>query len=402
MGEWVEGAAAGGRPHRRFGRVVPAAILVATLATVATACPPPPPPPPPQPANPISLGTGGTPGDGAAIAASINGNGSIVAFTSEATNLVPNDTNGVSDLFVRVVPTGTVARIAQQVAGEPRVSPNGRYVSYRTNSGQLAVFDRTTATTTSWSPASIGFGPITPIVPDDGTVAITGVASSFGITGTDCRVRTLATGVEQTCPAGGPGFGQVAYEAASPNGRYVLYFWLDQSGGGTSGRLLWDRTLGTTTVVPSTVGFFPTFAVVADDATIVFTQVLATGFGTLAAYDVASATLTLMPGPVPNDTSVPTGVAADGTSVTFVSQASNLVSNDTNGAADTFRWDLAASTVTRTSVAVGTAAQLPNGATRCGSSPGQTSSTGAQQCGLTPDPAAPIDTNGLTDAYRFG
>jgi hypothetical protein len=109
-----------------------------------------------------------------------------------------------------------------------------------------------------------------------------------------------------------------------------------------------------------------------------------------------------MPGPVPNDTSVPTGVAANGTSVTFLSQASNLVSNDTNGAADTFRWDLAAGTVTRTSVTIVGAAQLPNGATRCGSAPGQTSSTGAQQCGLTPDPATPIDTNGFADAYGFG
>jgi hypothetical protein len=401
MGEHVGDAAAGGRPHRRFGRVVLAAILVATIAIAAACAPPPPPPPPPPPTNPLSLGVASTVGNDAAVAASISSNGDIVAFTSRASNLVPNDTNGFTDLFVRQVTTGTVTRIAEQVNSEPRISANGRYVSYRATGGQLAVFDRTTATTTSWSPAAIGFGPITPIVPDDGTVAITGVASSFGITGTDCRVRTLATGVEQTCPAGGPGFGQVAYEAASPNGRYVLYFWLDQSGGGTSGRLLWDRTLGTTTAVPATVGFFPTFAVLANDGTIVFTQVLATGFGTLAAYDIADATLTLMPGPIPNDTSVPTGVAANGTAVTFVSQASNLVSNDTNGVADTFRWDLAAGTVARTSVAIGTAAELPNGATRCGSAPGQTTSTGAQQCGLTPDPAAPIDTNGVADAYRF-
>jgi len=400
MGEHVGDAASVGRPHRRSSRVVLAATLVAALGTVATACPPPPPPPPP-PTNPLSLGVASTVGNDAAVAASISGNGDIVAFTSRASNLVPNDTNGFTDLFVRQVTTGTVTRIAEQVNSEPRISANGRYVSYRATGGQLAVFDRTTASTTSWSPAAIGFGFTTPIVPDDGTVAITGVASSFGIAGTDCRVRTLATGVEQTCPAGGPGFGQVAYEAASPNGRYVLYFWLDQSGGGTSGRLLWDRTLGTTTAVPATVGFFPSFVVLANDGTIVFTQVLATGFGTLAAYDIADATLTLMPGPIPNDTSVPTGVAADGTAVTFVSQASNLVSNDTNDVADTFRWNIAAGTVARTSVAIGTAAELPNGATRCGSAPGQTTSTGAQQCGLTPDQAAPIDTNGVADAYRF-
>ena len=407
MGERATGTAIGsdsGRwTARRIGRgrrAVATAVLVAALATVATACPPPP-PPPAQPANPLSLGTGGVPGNGAAIAASINATGTIVAFTSEATNLVPNDTNGASDLFVRVVPTGAVTRIAEQVRTEPRVSPNGRYVSYRASSGQLAVFDRTTATLTSWTPASVGFGPVTPITTDDGAFAITGVTSSFGITGTDCRVRTLATGVEQTCPAGGPGFGQVAYEAASPNGRFVLYSWIDQSGGGTSGRLLWDRTAGTTTPVPSAVASFPTFMIVGDDGTIGFTQVLPSGFGSIATYDPATATVTTMPGPVPDAASSPMGIAADGSTVTFASQATNLVAADTNGTTDTFRWDVSTGAVVRTSVAVGTAAQLPNGANRCGGSPGQVTTSGLGACGLTADAATTIDTNGQVDAYRF-
>lgn len=408
MGERATGTMTGPdarkRRARRVGRgrrAVAAGLILATLAVVATACPPPP-PPPAQPQNPLSLGTGGVPGNGAATAASINSTGTVVAFTSEASNLVPNDTNGVSDLFVRVVPTGAVTRIAQQVGGEPRVSPNGRYVAYRANGGQLTVFDRTANTSTSWTPTVTGFAPVTPVVTDDGAVAISGVYSSFGITGTDCRVRTLSTGAEQTCPPGGPGFGQVAYEAASPNGRFVLYSWIDQSGGGTSGRLLWDRTAGTTAPVPSAVASFPTFMIVGDDGTIAFTQVLPSGLGGIATYDPTTATVTTMIGPVPDNTSVPTGIAADGSTVTFASQATNLVAADTNGVADTFRWDVATGTVVRTSVALATAAQLPNGATRCGSAPGQVTTTGLATCGLTVDPAATIDTNGLGDAYRFG
>ena len=380
--------------------VAAAVAAVAALAGLTAACTPP--PTPDAPANPLSLGTGNVPGDGSVGGASISGSGAVVAFTSTASNLVPGDTNGVSDLFVRVTSSGALIRAAEQVNGEPRVSDDGRYVSYRANSGQRAVFDRLTSTPTSWTPSAVGFGPVVPIVSADGTAAIYGVQSSFGITSTACRVRTLATGEEQNCPAGGPGFGQLAFEAASPSGRFVLYYWLDQSGGGTSRRTLWDRTTGTTTTVPASIAFFPTFAVLADDGTIVFTEVLATGFGTLVAYDVTTGTLTSMPGPVPDGNTLPTGVADDGSAVTFVSQATNLAAGDTNGTVDSFRWEVGSGTVARTSLNVQTGAQLPNGANRCGSAPGQATGTGTSSCGLTVDPAVAIDTNGLTDAYRFG
>jgi hypothetical protein len=35
--------------------------------------------------------------------ASINGNGALVAFSSEGTNLYPNDTNGTADTFVHAM-----------------------------------------------------------------------------------------------------------------------------------------------------------------------------------------------------------------------------------------------------------------------------------------------------------
>ncbi len=376
--------------------------LTAVAVAVGAACAPPPPPSTP-PTNPLTLGASGVPGNGAVLSASISGDGNVVAFTSAATNLVPGDTNGVPDLFVRTVPNGSVTRIAEQVSGEPRVSTNGRFVSYRTSTGQLAVHDRTAGTTASWTPATSGFGPVTPIVPPDGSVAISGVPSSFGIAATACRVRTLATGAEQDCPAGGPGFGQLAFEAASPNGRHVMYSWIDQSGGGTSGRFVWDRLAGTTTLVPPSVAVFPSFGVLGDDGrSIVLTQVLASGFGSLVVYDLPTATVTTMPGPVPDGTTVATGVSNDGSTVSFVSQATNLVPADTNGAVDTFRWNLDTGTVVRTSVTIGGGAQLPNGANRCGTGPGQTTTDGVRTCGLTVDPAAAIDTNGTTDAYRLG
>ncbi len=49
-----------------------------------------------------SLSSGGLEGDGASSEPSLSSDGSKLAFTSDAANLVPSDTNGSSDIFVRV------------------------------------------------------------------------------------------------------------------------------------------------------------------------------------------------------------------------------------------------------------------------------------------------------------
>ena len=45
------------------------------------------------------------------------GDGRFVAFESDATNLVPGDTNGVSDVFVRDRKTGTTQRVSVELGG---------------------------------------------------------------------------------------------------------------------------------------------------------------------------------------------------------------------------------------------------------------------------------------------
>ena len=49
----------------------------------------------------VSKRTNGTEGDGYSEDASIAGDGRYVAFESDATNLVKNDTNGQDDVFWR-------------------------------------------------------------------------------------------------------------------------------------------------------------------------------------------------------------------------------------------------------------------------------------------------------------
>src|SRR4029078_11204566 len=49
----------------------------------------------------VSISSGGRQGDGKSVAADICDDGRFVTFVSDATNLVAGDTNGGSDVFVR-------------------------------------------------------------------------------------------------------------------------------------------------------------------------------------------------------------------------------------------------------------------------------------------------------------
>jgi hypothetical protein len=102
----------------------------------------------------------------------------IVAFESDATNLVPGDTNGAADVFVVLVrndlPTGIVERSAsRRAAGSGRtvdvrrISEDGRYVTFTSDATNLVsndtngatdifVYDRVTRSTTRVNVDSAG------------------------------------------------------------------------------------------------------------------------------------------------------------------------------------------------------------------------------------------------------
>src|SRR5437016_7171288 len=60
-------------------------------------------------------GSGG--GKGHSVSPVISAGGRYVAFESEAANLVPNDTNGVSDVFVRDLQNGTTSLVSVNGSG---------------------------------------------------------------------------------------------------------------------------------------------------------------------------------------------------------------------------------------------------------------------------------------------
>jgi len=94
----------------------------------------------------ISLATGGTEADGASLYPSISEDGRFVAFQSFASNLVSNDTNQVADIFLRDRTTGTTTRICDMPepngpSSTPSVDGNGTFVAFASDASNLVPSD---------------------------------------------------------------------------------------------------------------------------------------------------------------------------------------------------------------------------------------------------------------------
>jgi Tol biopolymer transport system component len=80
---------------------------------------------------------------------SITSNGRYVVFTSTASNLVPNDSNGVDDIFLKDLKTGAITRVSTDVQGNqgnarsynPYIAANGRYVVFTSTAFNLVPND---------------------------------------------------------------------------------------------------------------------------------------------------------------------------------------------------------------------------------------------------------------------
>jgi Tol biopolymer transport system component len=93
-------------------------------------------------------GNGG--GNANAHSPSISSNGQFIAFESAADNLIPNDTNGVSDIFVRDLIAGTTTRVSVGAFGpggtndasfNPLISHDGRWVVFESRATNLVAGD---------------------------------------------------------------------------------------------------------------------------------------------------------------------------------------------------------------------------------------------------------------------
>nr|MDT0658355.1 hypothetical protein [Micromonospora sp. DSM 115978] len=224
----------------------------------------------------VSLTQAGGQGDLESWESVLSGNGRYVAFTSVATNLVPGDTNGTTDVFVRDRHRGTTERISIGSDGQQSndqsfdiaISDDGRHVAF-------------------WSHA-------TNLVPDDTNDAYD-VFVRDRRHGTTRRVNVNRAG-EQS--AGG-----AARPTVSADGRYVAF----QS--------------YATDLVPNDT----------NDASDIFVHELKTGITSLVSVNQLSEQ--------GDSHSEDPRLSADGRYVTYWSHARNLVPNDLNDQVDVFVHD---------------------------------------------------------------
>jgi Tol biopolymer transport system component len=89
----------------------------------------------------VSQGSDGVEGNGTSGDADISSSGRFVAFTSDATNLVAGDTNGLADVFVHDHATGETRLVSvrsddTQIVGpsfSPSISADGRFVAFESH-----------------------------------------------------------------------------------------------------------------------------------------------------------------------------------------------------------------------------------------------------------------------------
>lgn len=116
--------------NRRRAALAAAALVAAVTATTLPAAVAAPGAAAPRTEG-VSVTADGKAGNGGSSGAVISRDGRFTAFDSEASDLVPGDTNGQRDIFVRDLRTGKTERIAiegRELRG-PSLSADGRYVA---------------------------------------------------------------------------------------------------------------------------------------------------------------------------------------------------------------------------------------------------------------------------------
>ncbi len=97
----------------------------------------------------VSVSSTGAQGDSLSFDPAISSAGRYVAFSSDASNLVPGDTEGTVDVFVRDRDLGATRRVSVSSTGaqgnrisfEPAISSAGRYVAFSSAASNLVPGD---------------------------------------------------------------------------------------------------------------------------------------------------------------------------------------------------------------------------------------------------------------------
>lgn len=301
----------------------------------------------------VSISTsGGPPNNGSNGYISLSGDGRYVAFDSSASNLVDNDTNGSMDVFARDRQIGETTRVsvdsngvqANGTSGGASISSDGRYVAFWSAADNLVtsdsndyfddfVHDLQTGQTIRVSVDSNGAqgngNSGTPSISADGRyVAFDSSASNLIVSDTngnsDIFLRDLQTGQTIRISVDSNGIqanGKSSFPAISENGRFVAFV-------SDADNLVSGDTNSVADVFVRDMQTGQTSRVSVDSSGV---QANGTSFNASGYPWIIS-------------------ISGDGRYVVFASNASNLVSDDTNGYADVFLHDRQTGQTSRVSV----------------------------------------------------
>ena len=303
----------------------------------------------------ISLASNGVESNGYSSGVSIGDDGRYIIFSSDATNLVPNDTNNSTDTFIydrtnqtveliNIAPNNTEADAPVSIGS---ISGNSRYITFASNASNLVandtneqrdifVYDRIEKTTERISVASDGTQAndlnLFNAISDDGRyVAFESMASNLVANDTNGqRDIFIRDRIEKTTERinvtsdGTQANNHGSLHSISDDGRYITYCsnannLVANDTNGQSDVFVYDRVEKTTERIS-----------VASDGT------QANGYSHFGS------------------------ISGDGRYVAFESAANNLVANDTNGQRDVFVYDRVEKTTERVNVAIDNTAE-PNG-----------------------------------------
>ena len=110
----------------------------------------------------VSENAAGEQGNGDSLVPSLSSDGRFVAFASFANNLVADDTNGFTDIFVKNVETGAIVRVADS-AFRSSISDNGRFVAFSSFAANLVLDDTNDSEDVFLADVDIGQAPAAPV-----------------------------------------------------------------------------------------------------------------------------------------------------------------------------------------------------------------------------------------------
>lgn len=241
----------------------------------------------------VSIRPDGLPAGGTSRSPSISGDGRWIVFSSTATDLVADDTNGVEDVFLHDCETGSTHLVSRIPGGNPG---NGR----------------------SWTPAGaqgISADGQWILFLSAASDLVVGDTNGAGVDVVLCRRDAASLEIVSRSVSGGQ-VANVDEPGLSPDGSVVVF-----------------RSYATGVVSGDTGAVGK-----------IYLRDLVTG-GTIRVTNSTT-------GGNPNSWSFAPAVSADGRFVIFYSRASNLVMGDTNGESDAFVHDRLFGTTVRASVSI--------------------------------------------------